>query len=80
MPRPLFTPGKDPVPVQEAWWASGPALTGAENLDITGIRSPDRPTRSQSLYRQRYPAHNVKKKKNFDAGRKRWSSRLSREE
>ena len=31
--RPLFTPGKDPVPiVQEAGWAPGPVWTGAENL------------------------------------------------
>jgi len=36
-------PGKDPVPiVQEAEWALGPVWTGAENLDPTGIRSPDR--------------------------------------
>jgi len=57
-PRPLFTPGKDPVPiVQEAGWASGPDWTGAENLAPTGIRSPDRPARSQSLYRLSYPAH-----------------------
>jgi len=56
--RPLFTPGKDPVPtVQEAGWAPGPVWTGAENLTPTGIRSPDRPARSQSLYRLRYPAH-----------------------
>ena len=53
-----FTPGKDPVPiVQEAGWASGPAWTGAENLAPTGLRSPDRPARRQSLYRLRYPAH-----------------------
>ena len=59
-PRPLFTPGKDPVPiVQEAGWAPGPVWTGAENLAPTGIRSPDRPARSQSLYRLRYPAHTV---------------------
>jgi hypothetical protein len=33
MPRPLFTPGKDPVPiVQEVAWAPGPAWTSAENL------------------------------------------------
>ena len=33
MPRPLFTPGKDPVPiVQEAGWAPGPVWTCAENL------------------------------------------------
>ena len=58
-PRPLFTPGKEPVPiVQEAGWAPGPVWTGAENLVPTGIRFPDRPARSQSLYRLSYPAHN----------------------
>jgi len=47
MPRPLFTLGKDPVPiVQEAGWAPGPVWTGAENLAPTEIRSPDRPARS----------------------------------
>ena len=57
-PRPLFTPGKDPVPiVQEAGWAPGTVWTGAENLALTWIRSPDRPARSQSLYRLRYPAY-----------------------
>ena len=56
--RPLFIPGKDPVPiVEEAGWAPGPAWTGAENLAPTGIRSPDRPAHSQSLYRLRYPAY-----------------------
>ena len=59
-PRPLFTPGKDPVPfVQEAGWAPGPIWTGAENLAKTGIRSPDRPAHSQSLYRLRYSAHST---------------------
>jgi len=58
MPRPLFTPGKDPVPVvQEAGWAPGRVWTGVENLAPTGIRSPDRVARGQSLYRLRYPAH-----------------------
>jgi hypothetical protein len=57
-PRPgRFTPGKDPVPiVQEAGWASGLVWTCAKNLAPTGIRSPDRPARSQSLYRLSYPA------------------------
>jgi hypothetical protein len=51
MPRPLSTPGKGPVSVvQEAGWAPGPVWTGAENLDPTRIRSPDRPVCSQSLY------------------------------
>jgi hypothetical protein len=45
-PRPLFTPGKDPVPiVQEAGWAPGPVWTGAENFaphrdSIPGPSSP----------------------------------------
>ena len=57
-PRPLFTLGKDPVSiVQEAGWTLGPVWTGAENLAPTGIRSPDRPARSQTLYRLSYPAH-----------------------
>jgi hypothetical protein len=51
-----FTPGKDPVTiVQEAGWAPGPVWTCAKNLAPTGIRSPDRPARSQSLYRLSYP-------------------------
>jgi hypothetical protein len=58
-PRPIFNSGKDPVPIaQEAGWAPGPVWTGAENLALTGIRSPDRPARNHSLYQLRYPAHN----------------------
>ena len=57
MPRPgRFTPGKDPVPiVKEAGWTPEPVWTGVENLAPTGIRSPDRPARSESLYRLSYP-------------------------
>jgi len=33
----------------------GPVWTGAENLASTGILFPDRPARSESLYRLRYP-------------------------
>ena len=62
-PRPgRFTPGKYLVPiVQEAGWAPGPFWTGAENLAPIGIRSPDRPTRSESLYRlsSRSPYENI---------------------
>jgi hypothetical protein len=37
-----LSPGKKPVPiVQETGWAAGPVWTGAENLDLPGIRSPD---------------------------------------
>jgi hypothetical protein len=46
-----FTPWKELVPiVQEAGWALGPVWIGAENLAPTGIRSPDLPARSESLY------------------------------
>jgi hypothetical protein len=45
-PRPLFTSGKDPVPiVQEAGWTPGPVWTSTENLAATGIRFPDRAAR-----------------------------------
>jgi len=57
-PWPLFAPWKDPIPIlQEGGWAPGSLWTGAENLALTGIRSPDHPARSQSLYRLRYRAH-----------------------
>jgi hypothetical protein len=47
---------KDPVPiVQEAGWAPGPVWTGAKNCAATGILSPNRPARSESLYLQSYP-------------------------
>jgi hypothetical protein len=56
-----FNPGKDPVStVQEAGWAPGPILMCAKNLSPTGIRSPDHPDRSQSLYRLSYRAHHIK--------------------
>jgi hypothetical protein len=56
-PRPgRFTLVKDPVPsAQKVGWAPGPVWTGAENLVPIGIRSPDRPPRSESLYRLSYP-------------------------
>jgi hypothetical protein len=57
-PRQQLTPGKDPVPtVQEAGWASGSVWTDAEYLAPTGIPSPDRPARRQSLYRLPYQSH-----------------------
>jgi len=32
------------------WVGPGPVWTGEENISSTGIRSPDRPSRSQSLF------------------------------
>ena len=56
-PRPHFTPGKDPVPIlQETGWAPGPVWK-AEKSRPHRDSIPDRPARSQSLYRLSYPAH-----------------------
>ena len=60
-PRPHFTPEKDPVPIlQEAGWAPGPVWTGGKSRPHRDS-IPDRPARSQLLYRLSYPAtvHNV---------------------
>ena len=55
-PRPHFTPRKDPVPIlHKAAWVPGPVWTGGKTLP-TGDSIPDRPARSQSLYRLSYRA------------------------
>ena len=57
--RPHFTPWKDPVPIlQEAGWAPGPVWTGGKCRPHRDS-IPDRPARSQSLYRLSYPAHYI---------------------
>ena len=54
-PRPHFTSGKDPVPIlQEAGWAPGPVWMGGKSRPHRDS-IPDRPARSQSLYRLSYP-------------------------
>ena len=56
--RPLFTPGKELAPICTR--VGGPQGRSEQVRKIspsTGIRSPHRPARSQSLYRLRYPAH-----------------------
>ena len=69
-----FTPGKDTVPiVQEAGWAQGLVSVGAENLAPTGIRSPDRPAHSESLYWLSYPGPMCQ---NID-GHKWWTSQAN---
>ena len=56
-PRPgRFTPWKEPVPTaQKAGRAPGAVWMSAENHALTGIRSPKRPARNESLYRLSYP-------------------------
>jgi hypothetical protein len=59
-PAAFFPRERETVPtVQEAGWAPGSVWTVAENLAPTGIRSPDCPARSESLYRLRYPGPQV---------------------
>ena len=59
MPRPYFTPGKEPVRiVQKAGWAPGPVWTGGKSCPHRDS-IPDRPACSQSLYRLIYRAHNA---------------------
>ena len=51
--------GKKPVPIlQEAGWAPGPVWTGEKSRPHRDS-IPDRPARSQSLYRLSYRAHHV---------------------
>jgi len=58
-PRPYFTIGKDTVPIaQETEWAPGPVWTGGKSRPHRDS-IPDRPARSQSLYRLSYPAHHT---------------------
>ena len=58
-PRPHFTPGKDPAPIlQEVEWASGPVWMGGKSRPHRDS-IPDRPARSQLLYRLSYPVHTV---------------------
>jgi len=55
-PRPHFTLGKNPVPIlQESVWAPGPVRTGGKSRPHRDS-IPDRPARSQSLYRLSYRA------------------------
>ena len=68
-PRPLYPRERDPVPiVQEAGWAPGQVWKGAENLACSGIRSPDRPARSGSLYRLSYldPPNSIEHSRNIN--------------
>jgi hypothetical protein len=55
-PQPHLTPGKDPVPTCIGGWVGPRASLDSGKSRPTGIRSPDRPALSQSLYLLSYPA------------------------
>ena len=51
---------RDPVPtVQEDGWAPWPGWSGAESIAFTRILSPDRPARTESPHRLRYPSSHL---------------------
>ena len=53
--RSLYPWKRDKVPVlEEAGWAPGKVWMGAEEVSLTGIRSPNREARSKLLYRLSY--------------------------
>jgi len=52
---PLYPRDRPGTHCIEVGWVPGSVSTGVGNLDPTGIRSPDRPVRSESLYRLSYP-------------------------
>jgi hypothetical protein len=55
-PRPLYSRETNPVPiVQEAGWTQNRSGRVRKISPKTGIRFPDRPARSESLYRLSYP-------------------------
>jgi hypothetical protein len=55
--RPLYRRERKTVPVlQEGGWAPQSVWTGVKNIVLTGIGSPDRPARNESLYRLRCPS------------------------
>jgi hypothetical protein len=59
-PLPLFTAGKTRYPLYRRLGGLQGRSGHVRNISPrTGIRSPDRPARNQSLYRLRYPAHRM---------------------
>ena len=60
IPRPHFTPGKDPVPIlQEVGWTPGLVWTGRKSRPHRDS-IPNHPAHSQSLYHLSYLAHKVR--------------------
>ena len=55
-PSRTLPPGKTRYPLYRRLGGPQGRSGRAQNLALTGIRSPDRPARSQSLYRLSYPA------------------------
>ena len=63
-PRPLYPQERHRLLiVQEAGWEPGPIWMSAQKFRLTGIWTPDRPARGESLYELRYlEPHTVRMK------------------
>jgi hypothetical protein len=76
-PWPTYPQEAAPVPIHyEAWCAPQPVWEGVEkrkSLASTGIRNPDRPALSESLYRLSYLGHStlIDNKKKYVQGSRR---------
>ena len=55
VPLPLYLRERPGIHLRVGGWVSGPFWTGVENLTATGIRSPNRPSRGESLHRLSSP-------------------------
>jgi hypothetical protein len=82
-PRSLYPRERPGTHCTGAVWAPGPVWTCTKYLALTGIRSLDRPARSQSLYRLSYRAHRrvvsplkIKIPLKY-LGRQRWAERFN---
>jgi hypothetical protein len=64
-PPPLYPPGKTRYSLYRRQGGPQGRSGRAENLAPTGIRSSDRPARSQSLYRLSYLAHHIQRAPGF---------------
>jgi hypothetical protein len=58
-PRPFYPRERPGNHCTGGWVGPRAGLACAKNRTPTGIRSPDRPARSQSLYRLNYPARKI---------------------
>ena len=59
-PRPLYPRERPGTHCIGGWVGPRAGLDGCGKSPPTGIRSPDRPARSESLYRLRYPSPEIR--------------------
>ena len=58
--RPFYSHEETGIHCPGGWMILGASLYVTERLASKGIRSPNRPARSESLYQLRYPGRHVR--------------------